>query len=93
MHSQQEQQYLDLLQKLIVHGKVKTDRTGTGTLSKFGHQMRFNLAEGFPLLTTKKVHFKSILTELLWFLKGDTNIQYLLKHDCTIWTGCVAVDP
>ena len=86
MHSQQEQQYLDLLQKLILHGKVKTDRTGTGTLSKFGHQMRFNLAEGFPLLTTKKVHFKSILTELLWFLKGDTNIQYLLKHDCTIWT-------
>lgn len=86
MHSQQEQQYLDLLQNLIVHGKVKTDRTGTGTLSKFGHQMRFNLAEGFPLLTTKKVHFKSILTELLWFLKGDTNIQYLLKHDCTIWT-------
>ena len=101
MHSQQEQQYLDLLQELFVHGTVKTDRTGTGTLSKFGHQMRFNLAEGFPLLTTKKVHFKSILVELLWFLKGDTNIQYLLKHDCTIWTewrykkykDCNAEDP
>lgn len=81
----QEQQYLDLLSKLL-EADSKTDRTGTGTRSVFGHQMRFDLSQGFPLLTTKKVHFKSIVIELLWFLKGDTNIKYLLEHGCHIWT-------
>lgn len=81
----QEQQYLDLLAKLL-EAPLKEDRTGTGTHSIFGHQMRFDLSKGFPLLTTKKVHFKSIVVELLWFLKGDTNIRYLLQHGCTIWT-------
>ena len=77
--------YLDLCQKILNEGKFKEDRTDTGTYSIFGHQMRFNLADGFPLLTTKKVHLKAIIHELLWFIKGDTNIKYLVDHDVRIW--------
>ena len=79
------QEYLDLLKKVKESGKPKGDRTGTGTLSIFGHQMRFDLQDSFPLLTTKKIHFKSVAYELLWFLKGDTNIKYLKDNDVSIW--------
>ncbi|MEO7027448.1 MAG: thymidylate synthase [Caulobacteraceae bacterium] len=80
-----EQQYLDLLADILANGETREDRTGVGTLGVFGRQMRFDLADGFPLLTTKRLHFRSIVVELLWFLRGDTNIAWLREHGCTIW--------
>ena len=82
-----DKQYTDLLQDILDNGIVKADRTGTGTVSVFGRQIRHKMSEGFPLLTTKKMPFKTIVTELLWFLRGDTNIKWLVDNGCNIWNG------
>jgi thymidylate synthase len=82
-----DKQYQDLLQDIIENGVKKTDRTGTGTISVFGRQIRHKMSDGFPLLTTKKMYFKGIVTELIWFLRGDTNIKYLVDNNCHIWDG------
>lgn len=85
MINESEQKYLDFLQHILDNGVKKEDRTGTGTISVFGYQMRFDLSKGFPLFTTKRTPFRLIASELLWFIKGDTNIRYLLQHNNNIW--------
>ena len=87
MKNKLDKQYTDLLQDILNNGVVKSDRTGTGTISIFGRQIRHNMQDGFPLITTKKMAWKSVVTELMWFLKGDTNIKYLVDNDCHIWNG------
>ena len=82
-----DKRYQDLLQDILDNGVVKTDRTGTGTISVFGRQIKHKMSQGFPLLTTKKMAWKTMVTELLWFLRGDTNIKYLVDNDCHIWDG------